>query len=140
MSTEIISVILILIAGVMQAEAELIRFTPDLSLFNKAPWWRDNNWKYKSKFLETIMRYMGSFAKDGFHFAKSLSIIFHSIVMGLVIITIMDIERQAVESLHAISYFFLVVALYYTIYGIGFNLRFHWTKWCNKVKTLFGNK
>lgn len=137
MSTEIINLIFILLSGALQAEAELIRFNPHLSLFNKAPWWKDNNWKYDSKFLEIFMRYLGSLGKDGFHFTKSLSIIFHAIVLGLSIITCFDLETYIELSGNQYHYFFLVVTVYYIIYGIGFNLRFHWAKWYTKIKNIF---
>jgi hypothetical protein len=137
MTTEIVSLIFIFMAGALQAEAELIRFTPSLSLFPKAPWWKDNNWKYKSKFLETVLRYAGSIGKDGFHFTKSLSIVFHAVVLGLSIATSLDLQQTIGLQEYAVGLFFIVVFIYYVAYGIGFNARFHWNKWYEKARSIF---
>ena len=97
-----IEIILIFLAGVFLGESESIIKNRQTWLgFN---WWIANNWQYKNKVVEWLMRYPFSFAKDGEHLCKSISIV----LLGYV-------ATMGYDNL----------LYYYILFGIGFNLSFH---------------
>ncbi len=110
-------ILLLIFAAILQAESEFIKYRPWNCLFPKAPWYVENIWDYtsKGKFIDWLMRYPLSFAKDGFHLVKSLEVL--TIIALLLIGPTIKLSGN----------FIVDAIIYYVIYGIAFNIWYH--KW-----------
>lgn len=71
-----ISIIFIALSAILDSQKDKIQFDPVRSWFPKAPWWVTRNYMEKrlggSWLFDTVL----SFANDGWHFCKTVSLLF----------------------------------------------------------------
>jgi hypothetical protein len=103
-----ISVILIIFAALFDAQRDKIQYDPKRSWFPNVEWWTVRNFlekKYNGSWLfDTVL----SFANDGWHFCKTVSIL--CLLCAMIVYT-------------PIFAFWDVIGLY-AIYGVVFNLSY----------------
>lgn len=103
-------ILLLIIAGIFNGEMDTIHHKPEKAWFKG--WWIENNWHYSNPIIQWLMRYPLSFAKDGWHLCKSISIG----AFCLALATGFQIVANSI----------LVSALiYYVIIGMSFNISYH---------------
>ena len=71
-----ISLTLIILAAIFDAQRDKIQYKPYRSWFPKAPWWITRNYMEKTRGRSWVFDTVLSFANDGWHFCKTLSLLF----------------------------------------------------------------
>ena len=71
-----ISLILVTLAAIFDAERDKIQYKPYRSWFPKAPWWVTRNYMEKTRGRSWVFDTVLSFANDGWHFCKTVSLLF----------------------------------------------------------------
>ena len=70
------TLVLIAIAAIFDAERDKIQYKPYRSWFPKAPWWITRNYMEKTRGRSWVFDTVLSFANDGWHLCKSVSLLF----------------------------------------------------------------
>lgn len=71
-----ISIIFIALSALFDSQKDKIQFDPKRSWFPKAPWWITRNYMEKARGRSWLFDTVLSFANDGWHFCKTLSLLF----------------------------------------------------------------
>ena len=71
-----ISLTLIILAAIFDAQRDKIQYKPYRSWFPKAPWWITRNYMEKTRGRSWVFDTVLSFANDGWHFCKTVSLLF----------------------------------------------------------------
>ena len=71
-----ITIIFIALAAIFDAQRDKIQYKPYRSWFPKAPWWITRNYMEKTRGGSWVFDTVFSFANDGWHLCKSVSLLF----------------------------------------------------------------
>lgn len=80
-----ISIIFIVLSALFDSQKDKIQFDPKRSFFPNAPWWVTRNYMEKRLGGSWVFDTVLSFANDGWHFCKTLSLL--SLFFGVVLYT-----------------------------------------------------
>lgn len=79
-------------------------------------WWETNNWQYRNKYVDYLMRYPLAMFKDGYHFTGTMSVVLLLVAMAIV---------------HSLDGWWVYVMIPVNLFwhGIGVNAAYHdWIK------------
>ena len=71
-----ITIIFIALAAIFDAQRDKIQYKPYRSWFPNAPWWITRNYMEKTRGRSWVFDTVLSFANDGWHLCKSVSLLF----------------------------------------------------------------